>query len=118
MKTKLDNFRNEVKDEIVKLLTKIYLKHNDNQFPKWFDDEEIVVEDNEIGHTNTISVVVDYGGSDYLEKWTIEEYRVNCSGELFFWCNETLDEVIWTSVSTDELCHICTQLNTFFSKLI
>lgn len=117
METNINEFRNELKNKIAEVITKIYLKHNDNQMPNWEDEEEIVVEDNEIGRSNYIQMIVDYGGDNALENWVIEEYRVNCSGELFFWCNDTLEEVVWTEVSTDNLMNIYKALNSFLEKI-
>ena len=98
---------NCAKESIVRLVTLIYIKHN-GQFPNWENDEEISVENSELGSTGYISVEVSntFDESTSIEKWSIEEYRVNVSGELFFWCNDTLEEIDWNDVSTDELVAI------------
>lgn len=117
MKTKYKEFRDSLINSIVEVIAKIYLKHNDNLMPNWGNDEEIVVEDNEIDCTNYIQMMIDYGGDLFHEKWVIEEYRVNCSGELFFWCTEDLQEVNGTEVSTDNLMSIYETLNSYLAKI-
>lgn len=114
----LQNTRALCKDSIVGLVTLIYIKHN-GQFPNWENDEEISVENSELGSTGYISVEVSntFDESTSIEKWSIEEYRVNVSGELFFWCNDTLEEVEWTKVATDELVTIYTKLHNYWEKV-
>ena len=116
VKEKLNAFKAEVKENIVKLLTNIYLIHN-GHFPQWDKDEELVVEDSEIGSTSYISVEMNYASSTTTELWTIEEYHINASGELFFWCNDTLEEVIWSDASAEELVEISTKLSNYWRKL-
>lgn len=110
--------RNLCKEGIVRLITLIYLKHN-GDFPNWEEDEEIVVENTEIGATSRISVEVSntFDESTYTEKWVIEEYHINVSGDLYFWCNDTLEEVEWTDVSTEELVAIYTKLFKYWEKI-
>lgn len=117
MEQTLMNSREKCKSLIVTLITLIYIKHNGN-FPNWAEDEEISVEDSEIGSTSRISVEVTntYDESTYIEKWTIEEYHINVNGDLFFWCNDTLEEIEWTNVSTDELVSIYTKLYNYVYK--
>lgn len=117
METKYNEFRDSLKNSIVEVIAKIYLKHNDNQMPNWDNGEEIVVEDTEIKCTNYIQMIVDHGGDNALENWVIEEYRVCCNGELFFWCTEDLQEVYWIDVSTDDLMNIYRALNSFLAKI-
>lgn len=108
----LEETRQHYKECIVSVITQIYIKHTGN-LPDWSADEEISVENSEIGVTSRITV--DCGVTQ--EKWTIEEYRVNVSGDLFFWCETTLEEVHWTEVSTDELVRIYTNLNNYWTKI-
>lgn len=114
----LQNTRALCKESIVGLVTLIYIKHN-GQFPNWENDEEISVENSELGSTGYISVEVSntYDDSTSIEKWSIEEYRVNVSAELFFWCNDTLEEINWNDVSTDELVAIHTRLYNYYQKI-
>lgn len=113
----LQNTRALCKDSIVRLVTLIYIKHN-GQFPNWENDEEISVENSELGSTGYVSVeVTNTDNSTSIEKWSIEEYRVNVSGELFFWCNDTLEEINWNDVSTDELVTIYTRLYNYYQKI-
>lgn len=110
--------RNLCKEGIVRLITLIYLKHN-GDFPNWEEDEEIVVENTEIGATSRISVEVSntFDESTYTEKWAIEEYHINVSGDLYFCCNDTLEEVEWTDVLTEELVAIYTRLFKYWEKI-
>lgn len=106
------------KESIVRLVTLIFIRHN-GQFPNWENDEEISVENSELGSTGYISVEVSntFDESTSIEKWSIEEYRVNVSDELFFWCNDTLEEIDWNDVSTDELVAIYTRLHNYYQKI-
>lgn len=110
----LQSTRVTCKENIVRLLTLIYIKHN-GDFPKWFDDEEIVIEDSELGSTSSISVKMYL--SNEVKKWSIEEYHINVSGDLSFWCNDTLEEVEWSEVSTDELVMIYTKIQNYWNKI-
>jgi hypothetical protein len=114
----LQNARETYKESIVTLVTLIYIKHN-KVFPNWSEDEEISVENTELGSTGYISVEVSntYDNSTSIERWSIEEYRVNVSGELFFWCNDTLEEIEWKDVATDELVTIYTRLYNYWEKI-
>lgn len=113
----LQNTRELCKDSIVRLVTLIYIKHN-GQFPNWENDEEISVENSELGSTGYVSVEVSNTDNSFsIEKWSIEEYRVNVSDELFFWCNDTLEEINWNDVSTDELVAIYTRLHNYYQKI-
>ena len=119
MKKKLDNFRCEVKEVICQILTDIYKKHNNGLLPNWENDEEIVVEDSELGRTMRIGVIMGSYNEDYhsIEKWAINEYRVTLDYNLVFWCGENNDEFDWTSLTTDELVMICDYLQKYWEKI-
>lgn len=112
MRTKLNNFRCEVKERICQLLTDIYKEQNDGELPKWFDDEEIVVDDSTFARTIHIGVVVD-ANVEYpmIEKWAINEYCVTLDYNLIFRCGEMNDEFEWTQLTTDELVFIYDMIN-------
>lgn len=114
----LQETREYYKENIVRLVTLIYIHHNE-KFPNWEEDEEISVKNPEIGSSSRISVEVTntYDESTSIEKWQIEEYHINISGDLFFWCNDTLEEVKWTNVATDELVAIYTSLYNYWEKV-
>lgn len=90
MRTKLNNFRCEVKERICQLLTDIYREQHNGELPKWFDDEEIVVDDDDVEYP-------------MIEKWAINEYRVTLDYNLMFRCGEMNNEFEWTELTTDEL---------------
>lgn len=119
MKKKLYNFRCEVKEVICQILTDIYKKHNNGLLPNWENDEEIVVEDSELGRTMRIGVVMDSDEEQYpiIEKWAVNEYRVTLDYNLVFWCGENNDEFDWTSLTTDELVMICDYLQKYWKKI-
>lgn len=112
MRTKLNNFRCEVKERICQLLTDIYREQHNGELPKWFDDEEIVVDDSTFTPTIRIGVVVD-DDVEYpmIEKWAINEYRVTLDYNLMFRCGEMNNEFEWTELTTDELVLIYDMIN-------
>lgn len=114
----IESARVTCKENIVRLLTLIYIKHN-GDFPKWFDDEDIVVEDSELGSTSRISMEVSntYDETTCTEKWEVQEYHVDVNGYLYFWCNDSLEEIEWTEVSTDELVSIYTKIHNYWNKI-
>ena len=112
----LQKAREHYKENIVRLVTLIYIHHNGN-FPNWEEDEEISVEDSEIGRTSRISVKVNFASCESIEQWTIEEYHINVNGDLYFWCNDTLEEIEWSNVATDELVSIFTNLYNYWEKV-
>lgn len=114
----IESTRVTCKENIVRLLTLIYIKHN-GDFPKWFDDEDIVVEDSELGSTSRISMEVSntHDETTCTEKWEVQEYHVDVNGYLYFWCNDSLEEIEWTEVSTDELVSIYTKIHNYWNKI-
>lgn len=114
----LQKAREHYKENIVRLVTLIYTHHNGN-FPNWEEDEEISVENSEVGSTSRISVEVTnpYTYSTSIEKWVVEEYHINVNGDLYFWCNDTLEEIEWSNVATDELVSIFTRLYNYWEKV-
>lgn len=114
-----NSFRGVIKEEIVKCLTYIYLKHNDGKLPKWDEDEEIVVEDNEMGCTLLLSVSykVEHTNTLVVEKYGIDEFRINCGGGLFFVWGGKCNETSWDECSTNDLVDICIGVQNFWKKI-
>lgn len=106
VKTELNDFRFRVKEQICKTLTDIYLHLNDGLLPNWEDEEEVYVEEDEIGLHLTVEVEVSntYDDSRYKENWGISAYVVTLDENLFFHCED--NELEWTEISTDELVGI------------
>lgn len=107
IREQLNALLSATKNEIVHLLTEKYLADNDGLYPKWDEDEEIVVDDTDFP-TFRISVDVDntYDESTCIERQAINEYRVTNDGNLFFVCGDYDNEIEWTEVATDELVAI------------
>lgn len=116
MRTKLDKLRLEVKEGIVELLTKIYLKHYE-VFPKWSEGEEIVIEDGELGHSILIDAHIETENGYIVERCVIEEFRVACDSNLFFVWGEGYNERCWDEESTDALVGIYEYLDRFWNKI-
>jgi hypothetical protein len=119
MRTRLNEFRNDVKNSITGCLVAIYLKHN-GSLPDWSNDEEFVIDDDELGRSIRISMEVSntYSEDTLVEKWVINQFRVTCDNNLFFECEGCTNEVEWTEVSTDELVGILEILIKFCEKIL
>lgn len=115
-KVNLSDFRTSVKEEICKTLTDIYLHLNDGLLPNWEDDEEIYVEDDEIGlHLKTeVEVSNTYDDSRYKEEWVISAYVVTLDENLFFQCDD--NELDWNDIGTDDLVGILNKLKGCLEK--
>ena len=118
MKKKLENLRCEVKEAIVNTLSLIYLRNN-GCYPNWSNDEEIVIDNEELGSANYIGVEVGntYDESYYIEKMVVEKYRVTCGGDLYLEYNEGCDEMAWEDVATDELVLMWQSIKRYWDKL-
>lgn len=109
--------KEQYQQSLALLLAQIYIKKN-GCFPDWGNDEEIVVENSEVGATARISVLVQHTDGSYsIEYWPIEEYRCNVSGEVFFWCNDTLEEIPATDVTAEDLVRTYTILYNYWKKI-
>lgn len=116
MRKKLDTLKFEVKEEIVKLLANIYLLHN-GCYPNWSADEELVIEDSELGHSILIDVFIETENGYIVERCPIEEYRVNCGGDLFFVWGEGYNERSWDEECLEALIGIYEYLDRFWNKI-
>lgn len=103
-------FRTHIKEQICKTLTDIFVDLNDGQLPNWEDEEEVYVDEDEIGLHLTVEVEVSntYDDSRYKEDWGISAYVVTLDENLFFHCED--NELEWTEISTDELVGILEKL--------
>ena len=102
MRKKLDAFRFELKEEMVKTLTGIYLVQN-GCMPNWSAGEEIVVKPSTLMHPILFETYIETANGYITERSDLEEFRVNCSGDLFFVWGDGLNERPWDEECTDAL---------------
>lgn len=108
IKTKLNDFRHNVKEEICRLLKDFYLEQNDDH-PNFEEDEEYVLESYDLADDElflTIEVCNTYDESSYNERQEVRRYIVTLDNNLFFICGEYENETAWDEISTDELVEI------------
>ena len=112
MRNELNKVLNQTKEHICRYLTKIYLHNNNNTYPNWDEDEEIIVTNEEIGNI-TIEIEVDeYNNDDNIpiiekEKRVINHFIVTLDNNLFFNIIDKFEEQYeWTDISADELIGI------------
>ena len=107
----LTKFRQEVKEQIIKTATEIYLKDNDGLFPKWEDDEEVILDgSNADDYKITLIVGNTFDNNFTYERQAVEEIRVTFDSNLYFITADGMNESHWTEVNTDELVDICHHL--------
>ena len=107
----LAKFRQEVKEQIIKTATEIYLKDNDGLFPNWEEDEEVVLDgSNADDYKITLVVGNTYDNNFTFERQVVEEIRVTLDSNLYFITADGMNESHWTEVNTDELVDICHHL--------
>ena len=103
MREKMDDLKFEVKEEIVKVLSKMYLDKG-NLFPNWSEDEEIVIDADEFKYKVLIDTHYECINDGYvIEQNTIEEFRITCGGDLYFVWGEGMNEQSWMDSSVEEL---------------
>lgn len=112
MRNELNKVLNQTKEHICRYLTEIYLHNNNNTYPNWDEDEEIIVTNDEIGNI-TIEIEVDeYNNDDNIpiiekEKRVINHFIVTLDNNLFFNIIDKFEEQYeWTDISADELIGI------------
>lgn len=103
MRKKLNTLKREVKEEIVKILTEMYLLKN-GCYPNWSEYEELIIYATDFRHL----ILIDghYEPTEYgytMEQCTIEEFVVTCDGDLFFTYGEGMNERSWEETSVEEL---------------
>ena len=115
----VSNLKETFKNKICAKLTKKYLELHDGLFPKWDEDEEIVLTKKEVGDANVIFIPIKNTYDDYVsyELCVIEKYIVTLDGYFYFKvslfnenCGEYDDSYDWTEISVDDLASILDNL--------
>ena len=113
------NLKETFKNEICAKLTKKYLELHDGLFPKWDEDEEIVLTKKEVGTADVVFIPIRNTFDDYVsyELCVIEKYIVTLDGYLYFEvspknedCDEYDDSYEWTEMSVEDLAGILNNL--------
>lgn len=103
MREKMDDLKFEVKEEIVKTLSRMYLDKG-NLLPNWSEDEEIVLDADEFKYKVLIDTHFECIKDGYvIEQNTIEEFRITCGGDLYFVWGEGMNEQSWMDSSVEDL---------------
>lgn len=120
MRTKLNDFRFVVKDEICAILVDIYKKQNNGLLPNWEEDEEIVVEDkvNDNCHLNIWLIE----GNTFDDRFApmyhcFDKFVVTLDYNLYLYSYEDDVEYEWTDIGTDDLIRVYEMLQTFKESL-
>lgn len=96
----INKARQELKDFIVYETTMLYYKLG-KQTPNFSKDEEIVL-----------------NNSDFKEETTIEKVIITLDGNVFIEVKETIGEICWEDLGTDELVTIANVLQRTYNKTI
>ena len=103
MRKKLNTLKYEVKEEIVKVLTEMYLLKN-GCYPNWSEYEELIIYDSDFKNQILIDGHYEPTKNGYaMERCIIEEFVVSCDGGLFFIYGEGMNERSWDETSVEEL---------------
>lgn len=105
MKERLNQFRQEIKNNICKLLVQLYVSKY-HEMPNW-EEEEIVLNTNDVGCAKIYLYFDNYG----IEEDSILEYRVTLDNNLFFVYGDNQEEIVWNEISTDDLVNIYEVIN-------
>lgn len=106
MKERLNQFRQEVKNNICKLLVQLYVNKY-HEMPNWEEEEEIVLNTNDTGCAKIYLYFDNYG----IEEDSVLEYKVTLDNNLFFVSGNNCDEIEWSELSTDDLVNIYEVIN-------
>lgn len=108
MKERLNQFRQEVKNNICKLLVQLYVNEY-HEMPNWEEEEEIVLNEKQVGYAKVYINCDNWG----LEEECIFEYRVTLDNNLFFKYGsyDCPNELEWKEFSTDDLVNIYEVIN-------
>lgn len=106
MKEKLNQFRQEIKNNICKLLVQLYVNKY-HEMPNWEEEEEIVLNTKDAGCAKIYLYFDNYG----IEEDSILEYKVTLDNNLFFVSGNNCDEIEWSELSTDDLVNIYEVIN-------
>ena len=103
MRKKMDDLKFEVKEEIVRVLSRMYLDKG-NPLPNWDEDEGIAIDADEFKYSVLIDVNFAWTDNGYnIEQHIIEEFRITCDGNLYFIWGERANEFSWTDTSLEAL---------------
>lgn len=108
IKTKLNDFRCKVKEEICRLLKDFYLELNDDH-PNFEEGEEYVLERYNFAEDKlfvNVTIWNTYDEYSYNEPQEVQRCIVTLDGNLYFICGENENETAWDEFSTDELVEI------------
>ena len=108
IKTKLNDFRYNVKEEICLLLKDFYLELHINH-PNFEEGEEYVLERYNFAEDKlfvNVAVWNTYDEYSYNELQEVHRCIVTLDNNLFFICGEYENETEWNEFSTDELVEI------------
>ena len=102
---KVNALRSMVEDEIAHILIKAYKNNHSGQFPKWENDEEIVVTSDEIGTFNlTIKENNTYDEGVEYNTYQITRYVVTLDSVVYF--NDDENEFDCNDIDTDTLINL------------
>ncbi len=108
IKTKLNDFRCKVKEEICRLLKDFYLELN-IEHPNFEEGEEYVLERYNFAEDKlfvNVTIWNTYDEYSYNEPQEVQRCIVTLDDNLYFICGEVENEVNWDELSTDELVEI------------
>jgi hypothetical protein len=106
MRERLNQFRQEIKNNICNLLVQLYVSKY-HEMPNWEEEEEIVLNTNDVGCAKIYLYFDNYG----IEEDSVLEYRVTLDNNLFFVSGNNCDEIEWSELSTDDLVNIYEVIN-------
>ena len=111
IRNKINEVRSMIKDEICHTLIDIYKKNHSGLLPKWEDDEEIVVTNDEVGTFNlTIKENNTYDEEIDYTTYQIVSFIATLDSYLYF-ATEDDDEFDCDDIDTDTLFDILCFLN-------
>ena len=106
IRNKINEVRSIIKDEISHALISIYKKNHSGLLPKWEDDEEIVVTNDEVGTFNlTIKEFNTYDENYDYNIYQIVCYKVTLDSYIYF-ITEDDNEYDCDDIDTDTLLEI------------
>ena len=111
MRNSLYEFRDKVKDSICDTLTDIYLSQNDGLYPKWDEDEKIIVEENEVVKIDYI-ITNSFDDHKEIETLTIDRYIVTLDKCLYFDIGG--ENLSWTEIPIENLIDIWERVNELY----
>lgn len=114
---KIWDLQSQFKDDICNILINKYKELHDGLFPKWDEDEEIVLTEDEIDEVETFYINVEtfntYDETRQTERIVVKRFIVTLDYTLIFE-DENGNEYDWTEVTIYNLANILDKLNTIF----